>query len=178
MGVTIEEYFEYDESSRSCLRIKYSGVQVGSIDTDLRNGAYKRWRVSWPGKGLQLAHRIVWILFHGSIEYDQYIDHIDGNALNNRIDNLRIVTQSMNNRNTAMKSNNKSGKTGVFLKTNSDGRCLWTAMWYDAGQRRTKSFSVNKYGFDAARSLASAYRDEKIIELNSSGNGYSTRHGT
>lgn len=47
-----------------------------------------------------LLHRIVAELFIPNPENKPYIDHIDTNKHNNRIDNLRWVTQSENNHNT------------------------------------------------------------------------------
>jgi len=41
------------------------------------------------------------------------IDHVDGDEGNNRIVNLRDVTQGQNLRNTARPSDNQSGCTGV-----------------------------------------------------------------
>ena len=59
------------------------------------------------------THRIIWKMVHG---YDpDYIDHIDGNPLNNHIDNLREVKHFENRRNTGMGSSNKSGHVGVSL---------------------------------------------------------------
>tara|TARA_R110000765_G_scaffold21534_1_gene55267 strand:- start:142 stop:627 length:486 start_codon:yes stop_codon:yes gene_type:complete len=43
----------------------------------------------------------------------QFIDHINRDPLDNRRDNLRIVTRQENNMNLSIKKNNKSGITGV-----------------------------------------------------------------
>ena len=44
------------------------------------------------------------------------IDHIDGDRLNNRIDNLRDVKKSINMKNKAVYSKNKSGISGVSFR--------------------------------------------------------------
>ena len=44
------------------------------------------------------AHRLAWAMYHGR-DTDLEIDHIDGNPLNNRIDNLREATRAQNARN-------------------------------------------------------------------------------
>lgn len=46
------------------------------------------------GVGL-LAHRVAWALFYGEWP-DQFIDHIDMDPANNRIENLRLATKRQN----------------------------------------------------------------------------------
>lgn len=64
------------------------------------------------------AHRVIWALLKG--EWPKLIDHIDGDLTNNRIENLRNVTQTTNMRNACLPSNNKSGAIGVRIM--KDGR--------------------------------------------------------
>ena len=58
-----------------------------------------------------LAHRLIYLYHHGTMP--DFIDHIDGNKLNNRIENLRECTKSQNGFNMRMNSNNTSGVKGV-----------------------------------------------------------------
>lgn len=58
------------------------------------------------------AHRLAWLYMTGALPEDQ-MDHIDGDGLNNKWNNLRAVTQAENAKNLKMYSTNTSGRTGV-----------------------------------------------------------------
>lgn len=58
-----------------------------------------------------LTHRVIWKIQTGEDPVE--IDHIDGNRLNNRFENLRSVTRAINMRNKNLYKNNKSGVPGV-----------------------------------------------------------------
>lgn len=47
------------------------------------------------------------------------IDHIDHNPLNNRIENLRLVSHHENQKNLKLAKNNKTGASGVFWEKRS-----------------------------------------------------------
>ena len=57
------------------------------------------WSISIKGKAYKL-HRIVFYMFHGRDPGDKVIDHINGDRGDNRILNLRAVTQRQNRKNT------------------------------------------------------------------------------
>lgn len=58
------------------------------------------------------SHRIIWLLFYGDFPKDQ-LDHINGIKHDNRIENLREVTNLENCKNQKLQKNNKSGYKGV-----------------------------------------------------------------
>lgn len=58
------------------------------------------------------AHRLAWLYVHGKWPSGD-IDHKDGNGLNNKLDNLRDVTRTLNLINGARYCTNSSGVSGV-----------------------------------------------------------------
>lgn len=58
------------------------------------------------------AHRVAWTIVTGNWPKN-HIDHINGNPQDNRIANLRDVTNHVNHLNVKMQSNNRSGRCGV-----------------------------------------------------------------
>lgn len=91
-------FFSVDESSSTGLRWLISpsrnvraGQEAGGL---LMSGHY---RVKFGGKSHKV-HRIIWLLTHKKWP-DKFIDHIDGNPGNNKIENLREATVQENQRN-------------------------------------------------------------------------------
>ena len=58
------------------------------------------------------AHRLAWLYTHGQFPQNQ-LDHINRIRNDNRIDNLREVTNAQNHQNRNLGSNNASGICGV-----------------------------------------------------------------
>lgn len=71
--------------------------------------------------------RLIWTLVNGDLTPDQYVDHINRNSLDDRIENLRIVSKADNCRNV-WKRANTSGHRGVFWK---HGHNKWCAQSTD-----------------------------------------------
>lgn len=61
------------------------------------------------------AHRIAWIIHYGLIPKNQ-IDHENRDRGDNRIKNLREVTNSQNQKNSKRRVNNKTGVPGVHVQ--------------------------------------------------------------
>lgn len=87
-------------------------VRAGSIAGYIHNDHRNQYRVVTYKRKLMKAHRLAWFLHYGEWP-DGQIDHINGNGLDNRICNLRIVDTQGNQKNRVVAVNSTSGFTGV-----------------------------------------------------------------
>ena len=90
-----------------------------------RAGAYNDngyLRIQIDGR-IYAAHRLAWLYMHGVWPADQ-LDHRNLCKADNRIANLREVTNSQNQQNTNLRANNTSGFRGVWF---CKKRGLWEA---------------------------------------------------
>jgi len=63
-------------------------------------------------------HHIIWRLYYG-VWPAGFLDHVDHDEQNNRILNLRDVTQAVNNRNQSRRHDNSTGHTGIWINKNN-----------------------------------------------------------
>lgn len=94
---------------------KFGGKPAGHLRDD---GKY----VIGVGRSLHLSHRVIWKMVHG--EDPDCVDHINGDCSDNRLENLRNVSQAENNKNIARRSDNTSGVGGVSYRAD---RRAWRA---------------------------------------------------
>lgn len=162
-----DEHLYYSESSKSCLRWKTDRVvgNYGSVKmkADSEAGSLTStgyYAIKLKGKNYQ-AHRIVCVL-HG-FEIDGFvIDHLDHNRANNKISNLRVVSQKENNQNSSIRSDNTSGTQGVKYHKRHD---QWVATWYEDGEQKFKHFPIKNFASsEEALQFAAEYR-KRMVEL-------------
>ncbi len=96
---------------------RYAGQKIAAVD----GSGYLQ--VQFAGLGSHKAHRIIWLIVYG--ECPKEIDHIDGDKLNNRLENLRKCDRSQNVWNRKRQKNNTSGFKGVHLHRQTN---KWRAM--------------------------------------------------
>ena len=106
----LHELFEYRDGKlywKQPGKSRQMGKPAGSVIGD----GYACIRIQYK---LYRVHRLVWVMYGN--EPVPYIDHINGEKLDNRIENLRAATHSQNCMNRCQRSDNKSGVKGVRLK--------------------------------------------------------------
>lgn len=101
-NLTAEEvryFFDYDRETGNLIRkvaSLYSQRYLNKVAGSIYSTGYLM--VTLPGGRRFSAHRLVWLWVYG--EWPKHnIDHINGNRSDNRIENLRDVTGSVNNEN-------------------------------------------------------------------------------
>ncbi len=67
-----------------------------------------------------LAHRVAWAIYNNTEDFG-VIDHINGNGLDNSIDNLREVTSAQNSRNMKLSTRCQTGLMGVSFDKKYNG---------------------------------------------------------
>lgn len=97
------------------------------------------------------AHKLVW-LWHG-LTLPEQIDHIDGDRMHNRIENLRASSRASNGWNSKLSTANKSGVKGVSW---CNTYRKWVVQIYRAGKKTTGRFKE----LDDAVAFARAKRAE------------------
>ncbi|MCG7598861.1 HNH endonuclease [Halomonas sp. McH1-25] len=65
--------------------------------------------------GVKLPGHTVVLAMHGiTVPKGMMVDHLNGDGIDNRLENLRVVTPQLNSRNRRMNPNNTSGANGVY----------------------------------------------------------------
>lgn len=105
----VRELFAYDgRTGILTRRVRVSSAKAGAIAGN-SNGKYLQLTVDGVS---YLAHRIIWLHVHGRWP-DRFIDHINGDGMDNRLENLRLATMSENLQNVGIRKSNTSGFPGV-----------------------------------------------------------------
>ncbi len=103
----VKELFEYKENSLYWKDPLFKTRKDKPAGCTLNNG-YRQISVKYKK---YLEHRLIYLYHHGVLP--KYVDHIDGNTLNNSIENLRECTHMQNHFNQKKHKNNTSGFKGV-----------------------------------------------------------------
>ena len=132
----ISEFLHYDEGTGVFTWKTRDRIYFTSANQ------WKNWNGRYPGsvagtigkKGyrtiaildrLYRAHRLAWAYMTEEWPLNQ-IDHINGDRDDNRLVNLRPVTNEINGRNLSLQARSKSGRIGV-TPYNYHGKNLWVA---------------------------------------------------
>jgi hypothetical protein len=108
-----------------------------------------------------LEHRLIWA-WH-NMPFSQLLDHINGNILDNRVENLRAATHSENMRNSRKAVNNTSGVKGVYWQKDKN---MWRVQIWNNGKQQY----VGRYrNIDDAQAAAASFRQVNHLEFANEG---------
>lgn len=82
------------------------------------------------------VHRLIYLMHHGYMP--KFVDHIDGNKSNNRIENLRECNHSENLSNRLKQKNNQSGHKNVHWRASHK-------KWHVSICKNKKSYSFGYF---------------------------------
>lgn len=181
--IKIADLLELNPNSKTGLTWKISisnrlqGSEAGRLWIHPKKPENRYYIVGIGGKQYKV-HRIIWELKFGEIPEGKIIDHINGDSLDNRIENLRIATYIHNNSNKKKASNNTLGFSGVSWTVTNEGNLYFCAAVRYANKQHRKNFSVEKLGLLVAHYNACQWVVNKRKQLNlENGNIISDRHG-
>ena len=117
----VEEWKVYKTYSKGRNKTKTVTIEVSNFGRILDNGILREPKVKenrYIKVGSERLHRVVAKLFIPNPENKPFIDHIDGNKHNNRVDNLRWCTskENANNPNTIEAHKNAAKQRWIDYK--------------------------------------------------------------
>ena len=105
-----------------------------AVSTHRRNGGYAMRRDNVTGKTI-LMHRMILKASDGG-----EVDHINGNGLDNRRCNLRLVTPQQNRRNRSTGRNNQTGYKGVTFDKKSGRWVMSFRVVFDSAEEAARVY--------------------------------------
>jgi hypothetical protein len=150
MAITItylQELFTYDDG-KLFWKIKRKGSN--GVGTRVGTQSPDGYRYVGIDRNRFLEHRIIWLMLHGWLP--QEVDHINMVKNDNRIENLRAATSSLNHCNKTKHPRNTSGFKGVsYFKR--DGN--WAAhICFNRKQKNLGLFATPELAHDAYKKAA------------------------
>lgn len=153
----LHELFEYRDGQLYCKKWRRNlkvGEKVGSKD---KKGYLYTKINSIPFS----IHRLIFLMHYGYLPKE--VDHIDGDRLNNSIDNLRASDSTTNQWNSKIRADNKSGVKGVCFDKSKNRWCARVAV-------NGKRFNVGYfYSLEDAEKSIKKFREENHGEFTNHG---------
>ena len=91
------EYLHYEDGELFSIAPR-KGVKIGKKVGNIHKTGYVMFRFDYK---LFYVHRVIWEMHNCKIPDGLFVDHIDRDKTNNRIENLRLATPKENSRNNS-----------------------------------------------------------------------------
>lgn len=154
----LKKHFSYDKKKGIFIRLlQKNQFKVGEIAGSIHHTNYIYIGIN---NKIYAAHRLAWLYEYGEFP-KKFIDHINNNRSDNRIENLRLATKSENNRNASLRKDNKFGLKGVTLK---DGK-FYSQITINGKKKYIGSFNTpqeahNAYAIKAKEVFGEFYKGQ------------------
>lgn len=123
--VRLKERYHYDPETGIFTRLfNRAGARKGTVVTT-KHGPEGHLQITIDRK-VYSASKLAWLYVYGFYP-SGIVDHKDTNTANDKIDNLRLASNSQNSFNCPIRVDNKSGAKGVSLRPNGKYRARITA---------------------------------------------------
>ncbi len=111
----LREFYRYEPETGLFYRTHYIDNQGRKYEreTIVKAISHSGYLVVTFKKKLVKVHHLIYLYMTGNYP-DRYVDHIDGDRVNNKWSNLRLVHKVDNQRNQGVQQRNKTGRTGVY----------------------------------------------------------------
>jgi len=153
-----------NKNSQGATNTQFAGLVAGHAKESRADKYYLQVGI---GGSLYFAHRIIWYMMTGE-DATFPIDHINGDGLDNRWENLRRGDE-INLRNKSLHRNNTSGYNGIAWRNDNQKWRVRLAITQPDGT--TRRITVGQFEPDELH-LAIKARDEAYIKY-----GYDPNHG-
>lgn len=152
-------------SSKTVILVELTQGYIMKTDLKFQDIVQKHTIVAGKGGGKNAEYYAIVsinsknVFFHNLITGNTMTDHINRNTLDNRLANLREADHKLNNNNRGIckKYGNTEHIMGVRYVKKDDA---YQARIKQNGNEITRNFSINLYGHDEAKRLATKARDE------------------
>jgi len=108
----LHKLFDYKDGEL-IWKVSGHGITRGRVAGTIHSSGYRTIGID---RKIYKAHRLIFEYIHGYLP--PILDHIDGDRLNNRIENLRSATRAQNQYNRKLNKNSSSGLKGVCFYKN------------------------------------------------------------
>lgn len=152
----LKEMFDYHPEGGFVRKIARGPQKAGdALFGKIEKHGYKRIAINY---NLYLTHRLIWKWHYGT--EPKFIDHINHDRSDNRIENLREVNKNENARHQVLPSNNTSGFYGIRWHEYYGQKGVWVVTITVNRKRKTKRCETLLEVVEEYEKMAAKYHGE------------------